>query len=159
MSRRYGRNQKRKAREQIAELQHESNRWHDAYYLNVPMLESELRKNRDALASITDVLGPNFVGLPAKELAMQVEARFRLFTDCGPEHMHLVEIAMRTANNEHPQKQIHCRVRLANGESAYSLSESALDKLTEDQLVSLIAPEIARHLVREVRKNPPFNRR
>lgn len=159
MSRRYGRQQKRKAREEIAKLTRQVDYWHDAYQLNVPMLESELHKSRSILADITDVLGPAFVGLPPQQVGRQVQTRFRLFTDCGPEQMHLVEIAMRTANNEHPQKQIHCYVRLANGESAYAISESALLKLTEDELVKRIAPDIARHLVCEVRKNSLFNRR
>lgn len=155
MSRRYGRQQKRKAREQIAQLEF-ANRQLQAGFEVASRRVTELR---ESLKQITDVLGPNFIGLPPKQLAMRVENSFRLFTDAGPERMHLVEIAMRTASNEHPQKQLHCHVILANGQSAYALSEAALLQLSEDQLINRIAPEIAQHLVREVRKNPLFNRR
>lgn len=159
MSRRYGRQQKRKAREQIAQLEQEAKRWRDAYELNVPMLEKQLRQKRAALETVAEVLGANFVGLPAEQLAQRVERNFRLLTDAGPERMHLVEIAMHTADNAHPQKQLHCLVTLANGQTGYALSEAALLQLSEDQLVSRVAPQIARHLVRQVRNNPPFNRR
>ncbi len=54
MAKRFGRNQRRRLRESIEAANAEAQRWQDAYYLNVPMLEQQLAKARRELDYIKD---------------------------------------------------------------------------------------------------------
>jgi hypothetical protein len=54
MAKRFGRNQRRRLRESLATAQAESQRWMEAYRLNVPMLEQRLAKARRELDYIKD---------------------------------------------------------------------------------------------------------
>ena len=66
MSKRFGRNQRRRARQEIFRLQEEKNKWEKAYHRDTGIFEQRLRRYEHQLERIVRILGPNFIGLEAQ---------------------------------------------------------------------------------------------
>lgn len=159
MSRRYGRNQKRRAREEIARLQSEAARWEEGYRRDVPMLERALAEKRDALAVVTEVLGPDFIGLPLNELMLGIFDRytmddmpdsFRMQATGDPTMAMRMQVMEVGVDDNRMQACTHVRVRLAGSASAIAFSDAALRRTPAHFLAREIGQELACHIVRHI---------
>lgn len=150
MGNRYGRNQRRRAREQIALLQAESSKWHGAY-----RLEADSRCAMESqMADLAVALGVHYVGFPVREIVMKANDlahdSFRLMAPSGAAEAMKV---MRVDSHHDERSQMHVRVRLGPSIVAYAISERALLRTPSTYLARTIADELARALLAEFRKS------
>ena len=157
MSRRYGRNQKRRAREEIARLERERASWEEGYRRDVPFLERTLAEKRAALAAVADALGPAFVGLPLNELMLRIfdvadaeraPDSFMSIPPGGTEPVTMHVLKMRV--QDRVGDMVHVRVRLAGTDAAYALSETAIRQMPARALAKNLSEQLAAFLVREL---------
>lgn len=177
MSRRYGRNQRRRARERIAELEQQGANLNQALAMDRALMAKMSERNR-ALAEIIDLVReelPNHALLPVDErqkldlsdmkweLSRGHSARVRLsapvppFTSAPAVSMDAMclhtEIVALLAETEFSamREQVHLRVRLGPEVSVYGISTRALATMDparlEQTLTREIAPALARSLV------------
>lgn len=177
MSKRYGRNQKRAARQAIAELQKSSQMLNDALLMQQGISEHQRRKIETMRESLDDVareLGPYFYGLaPVKRLIDEHQDRFRLpapipfdalrFVD-NDEISRLVshavyELSFLKASIERDRitGSVHVDLETPSGKRCYALSASAWESMRKDekrlfrQLAPMIADELAKFIARDGR--------
>lgn len=166
MSKHFGRSQKRKLRERIAELE-------TAYQLESG-LKSHIRRTRDqlsrTLAVVERVLGKHFAALPPQEIRVPasfrntpvinllLEGRFKLsFTDTFQpipvsERCEIVQAWLLHTDVEFEPLRHEVHVVLSyeganQPRAAYMISEGALATMHQDDLVQHIAPMLARSLL------------
>ena len=160
MSRRYGRNQKRRAREEIAKAKAEAARWEEGYRRDVPMLEQMLAERREALETVAEVLGPEFIGLPLRELVLGIFDRytmddmpdsFQMQATGDPNMVMRMQVMEVSAEDDRMRACTHVRVRLAGSASAIAFSDTALRRTPERVIAREISIELARHLVRHIK--------
>lgn len=168
MSRRYGRNQKRKAREEIARLK-------IAHEMNGGLLEHVGAKLEGARMTISEMVSiiesvcGNSIALPAKKvkgvgpMALyrigQPEKNFHVVpgANCIPSSGSFRTIdlyALRLfleANRETFQAAVHLEYS-AGPHSAYMISEKALRTIPRETLLRRVVPEIGRALVEHMRE-------
>lgn len=165
MSKRFGRNQKRKMREQVKLLER------SVRYKNeqISELRNELYSSSVVIGRTKQVLGDHFATLPVQTLEVKdMLQRFKV-SIFKPSHYQDVNASVLDALNyidmdthqasvhaDELRGTIHMRYRSISGEVAYSLSDHAWRKLSEVHLIELlkqqIAPEMAQHLIRERKK-------
>ena len=151
MGRRYGRNQKRKARLRIEELE-TAHRMADALLKRVASQRDRLRTE---LNMVSDALGPNFIGLSPVEAALKcasVKDGRMLDPDGDVATMHC--LAVHTVDgNDSMDARMHIRANLADGSVAYAISQRALMDCEASFLAVRIAQELAPALVASLRRN------
>lgn len=159
MSRRYGRNQKRRAAAEIAELKDRIVELNYGITL-ANALSRQLAVDKAKLQSQLDyvvrTLGPNFIGLPAPEAAFKVteEVRrrgdFRMLVPGSDEiaTMHLLSVE---DSDDDVRNQIHLRVRLAERDVGYAISKQAIWATPADILARRLADELAPAFVTSLR--------
>lgn len=146
MSRRFGRNQRRRAREQMATLEHRLDESrHAAQFLTM--------RNAELCATIDDVeacLGPGFIGLPPRKLRGILAKRKDLHrpiyaadNKAQPVEMLVMEVRSETDRADH---MMHIMVELDDRSVGYALSRTAIARAPVDVLVRRISYEVARHL-------------
>lgn len=170
MAKRFGRNQRRRAREQIAALTNQSEDLRKALALNQGLLrEVSARKETltKVIAEARKVLGDS-VALPPLPLATpyplrQGESSFMAQPASPPlsdfihetgamsavllaERMHVL---VAEVSSDHLRKQgMHCLVRLHDGHFGYAISENALHHISPEMLTERLAPQVADRLTR-----------
>lgn len=149
MSRRYGRNQKRKARAVIAALDSERQQ---ALAHAERLAQTSLRQAYE-LELVRDALGPSFVGLPIHEiekLAGPGRDDFRMLAPGG----NAVTMRQMTVDSldDVLSDRLHMRVRLADGTASYAISMAALLHSPPEFMARQLASEIAPALLTEIRK-------
>lgn len=160
MSRRYGRNQKRRAREELANVMALADYRIKAHAESLNMLQGALREKRDALAAVADALGPAFVGLPLNELMLRI---FDVaYVEDAPDSFMAVppgasdpvtmQVLKMSAHDDLVRDRVHVRVRLAGGDVAYALSDAAIRQMPADALARNVGRHIAEFLVSELVK-------
>lgn len=150
MGKRYGRNQKRRARERIAQLQLACTR--DAGLLKY--MADKARDLEGQIANLADALGVNYVGLPAREIAMKVsDLKFGdSFRYLAPNNA-VASAHLMHVDAEHDERlSVHFRVRLGPGYVAYAVSSQALMSSPARFLARRMADEMAPTLLGEIRK-------
>ena len=157
MGKRFGRNQRRRAREQIAQLTADSSRWQEAHARESGLLRhvsKKLRAMENQMADLTEALGVHYVGLTAREIVMKANelARdsFRMLTPSGA--VAAMDL-MRVDSNHDERSQMHCRVRLGPSTVAYAVSAQALRYTPATYLARTMAIEMAHALLAEIRKS------
>lgn len=167
MSRRFGRNQKRRMREQAATLQtalHYADRAVQNYKTESDQLRKAIDTARYALGDHI-ALPPRFAGDHPHPLGGSFDREavrrlsldeFRSLADSGHQQalrlarMHTL-IAQVRKENRHSDL-IHLRMKLDNGDVVYCISEDAIARsssdVLEDLLTNQIAPALARELTR-----------
>lgn len=155
MSRRYGRNQKRRARAQIAALTERSRELYAGQIeaqRTIHGLSTTVAAKDAELTHVAKVLGVHFIGLKPKlrefEARMRDEFRFRVTG--GDVTMHLLR-ANIVSEPSRPDCMVHFRARLAEEEVGYAISECALRDGPEDYIVRQISDEMGRLLMGELR--------
>lgn len=171
MAKRYGRNQRRRAREQIAELSKRGEDLRTALALNQGLLREVSARNKaltKVIAEARKVLGDS-IALPALRLATpyplrQGENSFMarpalpplsdFIHDTGAmsdlwvaERMHVL-VAEASMGDHLRMQGMHCMVQLHDGEYAYAISENALHQLSPEMLTERLAPQVADQLTR-----------
>ena len=150
MSRRYGRNQKRRARAEIAQLEQRTAE------LQAGMRSQtwEISRQQSQLNDVARIMGTNFIGLhPAlwKFSDRHQPDYFRCRVNDGDVQMHVMRTHIASAPDR-PDYMVHFRVELAGEPVGYAISECALRNGPEDYVVRCIAEEMARLLMAELRK-------
>lgn len=164
MSRRYGRNQKRRARAEIAKLEQRATELQTGMAMDRALMRSQTEKlNAQAarLKFVANVLGTNFIGLEPALWKFRDEHRpdyFRCPVDGGDVLMHTMRANITTAPDRHDY-MVHFHVELAGESVAYSISECALRDGPEDYIVRRISDEMGRLLMGELRKKFGRSRR
>ncbi|MCD9087396.1 hypothetical protein [Stenotrophomonas sp. SY1] len=152
MSRRYGRNQRRRAREQVAQLEAQ------AVVLDQRTRRAEINaaQLRCQLDDVREALGPHFMGLPPQMLAGEIWRLYELDRARlpGPSG-DAVEVRAMTfdciVDSTHQTNFLHFLVRLAGGKAAYAISSAALLNAPAEAVARQIGRQIATRLVRDLR--------
>ena len=164
MSRRYGRNQKRRARAQIAALMERSRELYAGQIENqrtIQGLSATVAAKEAELAHVAKVLGTNFIGLkPAlwKLRDKNQEHLFRARVSDGDVLMHTMRTNI-TTGSDRPDYMVHFHAELAGECVGYAISECALRDGPEDYIVCKISDEMGRLLMGELRKKFGRSRR
>lgn len=173
MAQRFGRNQRRRARAQVATLQHEAENLQQALDMNNGLLRHVSEQNRalsEAMREARFILGPS-VALPPIESGPHPAPGHDSFmhpiferldfaefsrsamtetTNVQIEHMHL----LLTSVQEQPRTgDVHCRVQLAGGEWAYAISGSSIVNLSSEMLERRLLPELTEQLARSIARH------
>lgn len=157
MSRRYGRNQKRRARAEIAQLEQKATELQAAMVLDRALLRHQTQKINELQSRLEDVariMGTNFIGLEPALWKFQEKHqinRFRCPVDGGDVVMHTM-MAGITKDQFRPDYMVHFRVDLAGESVGYTISEVALRHGPEEYIARRISEEMAQMLVRDLRK-------
>lgn len=152
MSRRYGRNQKRKAREQIAKL----TRHLEGCDRDMILLRQQRDDARRQLDNVRQALGPNFIGLSPEMLVRRAfelgeNYDFRYQAPGGDVPMRSLVYRSFTDSERHVH-QLHFRVELAGRKVGYAISYPALLHAPAEYLARAIGHEVAHMLVVDLRK-------
>lgn len=157
MSRRYGRNQKRRARAEIAKMELELVNLRTDMALDRTQLQSlrqEIEERDEQLKFVAQVLGTNFIGLRPALYAFEnkhAPDEFRWAVDGGDVRIHTMR-ANITVARDRPDYMVHFRATLMDEVVGYSVSECALRDAPEGYIVRRISDEMARLLMGELRK-------
>lgn len=157
MSRRYGRNQKRRARAEIAQLEQTTANLRTGMAQDRALLQRQRRdidERDEQLKLVAQVLGTNFIGLrPALYVFRDKHAPdyFRCRVDGGDVRMQTMRADITTAPDR-PDYMVHFRATLMDELVGYAISECALRDGPEDYIVRRISDEMARLLMGELRK-------
>lgn len=121
MTRRFGRNQRRRAREALAAAQAA----HTSVTGQITQRNTHITELQSQLEDVAQILGTNFLGLRSKLRQISVGTReqmhFQAFRDDGS-GIHTMQILGVDSSESWHRSAIHLRVRLASGEVVYSLS-------------------------------------
>ncbi len=169
MSRRYGRNQRRAHRERIEALDQRNVALQAAMTMDRGLLASTTGKLRDAKDQIERVrrtLGPNTALLPPLTVALQGDARNRVMLEafggrppslaydgsmssmgqCAQD-VELPALLSRVGRDGGPHgRAVHVKVRFADQQLGYAISEEAMRDLPLEILVGDIAQALAEQL-------------
>lgn len=174
MSKRFGRNQRRRAREAIAALEAKAANLEEAYRRETGLMRDISRRLQDAndhARAVAEIVGSNAIaaGEPitlqyqcmknARDFRLAVppmRAEYSLMTTQSAsmefimdETMHLLQCDAVASLTSH---EMHCYVQLANGSIGYAISGAALMQRDNRELIELIVPKIARGLVEAIKK-------
>lgn len=181
MSKRFGRNQRRRAREQIAALELESSNAKWAHRMCMEHREAELqmlREARQVIADATAIAGEFSVLFPAKEYRTELSVKevaggSRVRVPVGPQdgfmypsesvdkmQIAAVDLPMMLARIDRSElnARVHVLVRFndGSGNTGYAINPKELylypERVMRDRIAKAIAPDIARHLLSQYRK-------
>lgn len=180
MAQRFGRNQRRRARAQVATVQQEAQNLRQALDMNNGLLRHVSEQNRalsEAMRVARFILAQS-VALPPIEngphpapgqnsfiqpifdhldFAKFSRSAMAESTDVQIERMHVL---LTSVQEQPPSHDIHCRVQLAGGEWGYAISDHALRHLSREMLERRLLPELTGQLARSIarhftRNKPP----
>ena len=157
MSRRYGRNQKRRAREEIAQREQAIASLLTGMAQDRALLQRQrmdIAERDDQLKFVAKVLGTNFIGLRPALYEFREKHQsdyFRHQVNGGDVLMHTMRTNITTAPDR-PDYMVHFRATLMDEVVGYAISECALRDGPEDYIVRRISDEMARLLIAELRK-------
>lgn len=157
MSRRYGRNQKRRAREEIAQREQAIASLLTGMAQDRALLQRQrmdIAERDDQLKFVAKVLGTNFIGLRPALYEFREKHQsdyFRHQVNGAAALMHTMRTNITTASDR-PDYRVHFRVSLKGESVGYAISECALWDEDESILIPRIASEMAELLIREMRK-------
>lgn len=169
MSNRYGRNQRRKHREELAEARKQNERLE----ANVELLRATGRRNADAVRFTAEVLGQHFATLPDNpQLVEQIPESIRLpqtmrfrgyVADDIAEPLqyaiHILETNSAELRMDGLQAAMRVTYRTPAGDFAYAMSLAAWERMPAEALRDLVAREIAESIAHQVVKVRAMKRR
>lgn len=154
MGKRFGRNQRRRARQ----VEQELGQLRMAYSLADGLCRHQGQKISDlqgAIERFARALGPNFVGLPVRELEMrasQIGDRGSFLASRPNGNAVTCSLMQVDANENEIGDQVHFRVRLADGTVCYAASIQALHNAHPKDMAQMMAEQMASFLLTEIRK-------
>lgn len=156
MSRRYGRNKKRAARERIEYLERRHEACIEAYNNDTGMLRQQLRSATRQLDTVKRCLGENYIGLDPETFinrTMTLAEPYDFLAPVRDGDVQMRSMSYRSFNESGlHHHRLHFRVALAGAEVGYVLSEPALYNAPAEFLARNIAHVIADRLVHDLRK-------
>lgn len=169
MGKRFGRNQRRKLRDRVAELE-------QGVMLAQGLTRHVARERdqlRDCIAEVEKVLGLNHVALPPKAIGFPCtqEQAYGLtqvnlakipgfettFDQPSPAPIDYrisnIHVALMHVSVHHDATRlaVHCIVRYRDNRWGYAITEQALQTISVDRLAAEIAPQIADAMKRDMR--------
>lgn len=179
MAQRFGRNQRRRARAQIADLQQAVQNQQRALEMKNALLarvSTEKSALNETMREARYILGDS-VALPAQESRDRPAAGATSYNVDPVRPMDFSEFLSATAHEslklqiecmqllvtrvEENQYRggVHCRVQLAEGHWAYAISEQALSRLTPGMLELRLLPELSRQFAQAIAQHMDKRRR
>lgn len=160
MSSRYGRNQRRKHRDELAAAMKQN----EHLEANVRLLRETGRRNADAIRMTAEVLGQHFMTLPdspqmvdeiPESIRLPKQMRFRGYVaDDIAEPLQYTLYLLETNGVELRLDDLQNAVRVTyttpDGPFSYAMSRSAWDRLPPEALRELVAREIAHAIAAQV---------
>lgn len=163
MSRRFGRNQRRRMRELVAASQQRAQQLEVAHEMDRGLLQHMRDKNDDLrrqLRGVARSLGEQYVHLDPMEVGDCVEHLFPpdgfpayLPARTGSDHMVPMAITRVSAESDKLQHQVHFIARLNRESAGYAISLPALYNADEERLAQLIGESLARNLIQAIRQH------
>lgn len=172
MSRRYGRNQRRHAREEQARLTAalEMQRGLAAHLAEEKRsAEAELREAREFAVPFSAAFAPEAWEVEGpRRLTLEIQERQHMGAD-----LHFInepagamaetmlcrrlplQVLLAEVHDERFQQSLHCRVRFGDGTWGYGITKQALASMPRARLVQTIASAIAEQIARDVRQEAP----
>ena len=159
MSKRYGRNQKRAAREKIVELQRALDMQRGiAVYTRNKMDNYEATINR-----VAKVLGPNFYGLPAVKREVDVvRQNYRMpSADSASAFMMMqpdmkadlvryavnnLDVMLCTSDMDYLRDTVHLMLHGRDGKIGYAISRNAMETATVEDVIPYFTQLVAREM-------------
>jgi hypothetical protein len=174
MSRRYGRNQRRRAREALAAADERIGNLETAMKMDRALLarqRGEIQRSEDFQREVAEIVGREAIiaGVPVRmSYSFQRYGDSIEFVPRQPfsaiallnsvEHTHIKAVRRETLHlldvdvvADQLRHQIQARVKLAGSQAGYAISTKALIRMPEKELVPRIAEEIAVLLVRDIK--------
>lgn len=165
MSKRFGRNQKRRMREQIAQLE-------QSVEMDRALLTRQSRKIGD-YESFVQIVGEavgreavisgkptllkigggsrhEFQMIP-RQPPLSLECLDSGFEDTAAIRVEIMRLLNVKAIRDSLSRQMHVRVQFADGNVGYAMSDCAIDRMSEEELIRVIVPEISRLLMRQLK--------
>jgi len=168
MGKRFGRNQRRKLRDRVAELE-------QGFMLAQGITRHVARERdqlRDCITDVERVLGLHHVALPPKGIAFpctqaQADGLTHVNLQNGPRFEHYsdqpssapidyrisnIHVALMhvSAHLDATRPAVHCIVQYLDNRWAYAITEQALQTISVDRLAAEIAPQIAAAMKRDM---------
>lgn len=167
MSKRFGRNQRRRMRERIAA----SELLLEMQQKTIKEQRMLMQENRETVRRVAEVLGKRFAALPVTKMdgghSSRIPDRLRMesisliergswlsnATQVVNESLKYLELPVMETTLRELQGVQHVRVYYGGCEKVgYAISESAFHSLPERDLVEMVSKELATHLVREMKQ-------
>lgn len=154
MGKRFGRNQRRRAREvqqQLVDLR-------AAHGMTEGLCRYQGDKIRDlqyAIERFARALGPNFVGLPLRELELRasgIGSRGSFLAAVPGGNAVTCSLMQIDASENEIRDQVHFKVRLADATVCYAASLLALQNAHPKDMAQMMAEQMAPFLLTEIRK-------
>lgn len=172
MSRRFGRNQRRRMREELAAKESAVSSLHKAMSIARALLaeqSSKISRMLDWVQDVRDMVGPFAIaageplhdeymlasGTRAYRVGVQQPASATLcsgseFSVSIASEMHIETMRLLEVKfiGDAMRAQMHCMVRLDDGDVAYAISDSALRRMSDVELEKHFLPHVAEKLSR-----------
>lgn len=174
MSRRFGRNQRRRLREQLAAEQLHAVRVQKDLESRLGSRAAEAMLARKFAYEVANLVGAHALAAGEPVMSMVTlslgETQFRLpvhtpqfpiYTPLGgsvPDglvHHEVMNLLQVKAVQLGAARDMHCLVRIGNGHAGYAISDSALHRADRDYLERTVGREIVRELLNQIRGGRP----
>lgn len=157
MSKRFGRNQRRKMREQLADEQAANISIRTQLAMQRGALDAGIQKMHmmeEQLANAKIVIGRNHPSFPAERLALgfMPAPRDRFNVGTGPRDITTMAAMTITANRDVVFNEVHFRLVHGDSVCAYAVSEHAMRTTPEEILCRAITQELVAFTINEYRK-------
>jgi hypothetical protein len=162
MSKRFGRNQKRRMRDEQARLSEalEMSRGLARHLSDQKRaVESELTEAKDFALQFSAALPPQTMQLegPARDVEVYEAQRFDFASVGDTSRMDTtirrlpLRMLFAEVENDSFRRALHCKVKFGDGRWGYGITEAALVQMPRGRLVRLISEQIAEQIVRDAR--------
>lgn len=157
MSKRFGRNQRRKMREQLAAATEKSDRFEQAWRHQAGLLSHMHRENADLRTQLDNakaVIGRYHPAFPPERVTLGYlpapGERYRI--PVGPGEMATLATMTITAGRDNVFNEVHFRLIHGDVVAAYAVSETAMRNCEPSQLCEQITAELVAFTVKAYRK-------
>lgn len=157
MSKRFGRKQRRRAREELAVAIADSN-WHQsrASHLQNELWQVNLANTRmrNDLAAAKEVIGRHHPAFPAEDLDLGFfpEPEDTLSIPTAPGDIASAHLMKITVNGDSVRNECHFRLYYGAQYAGYVVSRNAMQNVDQDHLCQRITQEMVAYVIAEYRK-------
>ena len=163
MSKRFGRNQRRRLKEQLAVAEDKASRFEEGYYRETGLLAHVSSKNaelRAALEEIKRMAGRFSILVPPSTVTTATNApgpfRVALPNRLSDEELMMTTLnAVESAIEVDQNRRVHALLQHPDGKVRYALSSEAACFMTKEELITMITryaiPDMVRSLVDQMK--------
>lgn len=170
MSARFGRNKRRRAREEIEQLRERNDNLEVAHQMDRGLLTYQSKKLRevdDELLTAKLVAAPFSTMFAPQPFSVACDEQEQVLMDepvryepvdigdmSAGDSMRFysipLDVLISSVDKDLMRRQVHCIVKFANARSAYAISSDALRRMGKDVLLKTLRDNIARQLARDL---------